>query len=268
MEVRINKATSKDTHQSVNRVLKILLAFSPSNKPMGTKQLSELFGLHMSTTSRLLKVLLENDFLQFDVKTKEYSLGRSILLLGKAMTHSLKSQVIVVSKPYVDNLSEQIGETFSLEVMAGNTTTLSYSVNGWQPIQISFGVGDRLPIHVAAGAKAILAFSEPEVVDSLLAHKLEKFTENTITDVDALKKQLKEIRKAGIAFDRGERDKDIHAIGAPIFDFAGKPIAALVMAALSTRMEEYLKRKNLAELIKSTAGEISKSLFFKESSEL
>lgn len=267
MQVK-NPLQHKDTHQSINRALKLLLAFTPNNSPMGTTQLSEIAGLHISTTSRLLKVLLENDFLQLDPKTKEYSLGRSILLLSKALTNSLKSQVIVIAKPYVDKLCERIGETFSLEVMAGNTTTLSYSVNGWQPIQISFGVGDRLPIHVAAGAKAILAFSKPEVVDSLLSHKLKKFTDNTITDVNALKKQLKKIRKVGVAFDRGERDKDIYAIGAPIFDFSGKPIAALVMAALSTRMETYLKKENVAELIKKTATEISESLFFNESNDL
>ena len=251
--------TKKETHQSVERALKILLAFTPHNNPLGTKQVSELFGLHMSTTSRLLKVLKENNYLQVDPKTREYSLGRSVAKLSEALVQSMKTELLVIAKPFIDELCLKVKDTVSMEVLSGSSTVLAYTIEGPEFIRIKFTLGNRLPIHVAAGAKAILAFSEPNIVDRLIPAKLEKYTDKTITDPSVLKKELEEIRRTGIAHDRGERDLDIHAIAAPIFNCNRKPVAAVIIGTLTDRMKRHIE-SGVPETLKITAAKISEKL--------
>ena len=56
--------------------------------------------------------------------------------------------------------------------------------------------------------------------------ELKKLTDNTITDIEAFKNQLKEIKQQGIAYDHGEASEDVHAVSAPVFNQAGKAVAS------------------------------------------
>ena len=60
-------------------------------------------------------------------------------------------------------------------------------------------------------------------VDELIGKKLASFTPNTITDPKIFKRQLKEIKKKGFSFDRGEYYPDVDAMAAPVFNSNGKP---------------------------------------------
>ncbi|MBW1862914.1 MAG: helix-turn-helix domain-containing protein [Deltaproteobacteria bacterium] len=62
------------SHQSLEKALIILLAFDPQNREIGTVELSEMVGLHKSTVSRLLKVLVAYNFIQQNPQTKKFSL--------------------------------------------------------------------------------------------------------------------------------------------------------------------------------------------------
>jgi DNA-binding IclR family transcriptional regulator len=115
-------------------------------------------------------------------------------------------------------------------------------------------------MHVTSGGKAILAFTDPEVVDSMIKGELEKFTENTITDIKIFKDHLKEIKLHGIAYDHGEANKDVHAVSAPIFNQFKEPIAAVSICVPASRISKILNNKLVDEL-KQAAGRISEHLF-------
>jgi len=250
-----------NTHQSLERALGILLAFTPNNQEMGTVEVSEEVGLHKSTVTRLLHVLTKNGFLQQNPGTKKYSLGRSAAEIGRAITQSLDSHLISIAQPFIDDLRNSVEETVALEVFSGNTTILACSAKGPRLVQVSFKIGDRLPVHVAAGAKAIMAFLPPDFVESLIPKKLVSFTPNTITKRDILFEQLTEIRKSGLASDRGERDIDVHVIAAPVFNHEKKPVAAVVISVPITR-KETLEDPKVISLLKKTTAEISEQLLY------
>lgn len=178
------------THISVERALKLLLAFIPHNQERGTVELSKSLGLHPSTVSRLLCVLTKYGFLQQDAITKRYKLGEAAASIGNAITHSFREGLVAIAKPHIDALRDRIRDTVSLELMEGDGTVVAYRAKGPHIIQVLFSPGERLPIHMAAGAKTILAFSSPETVNRLLRRELQRFTPNTITDLKILKAQL------------------------------------------------------------------------------
>ena len=250
-----------DDYSSVQKAIKILISFIPDNKEKGTLEISNKLGIHKSTVSRLSYVLTYYGLLQQDPETKKYKLGKTSADMGRAVIQSLTNQIGRVAQPFMDQLRDTVGESISLEAIIGDLVILVSESSGPSPVSVAFTQGSRVPLHVSSGAKAVLAFSAPEIVDRLISKKLRRFTSKTITDPAAFKEQLKSIRNEGVAFDRGEFSEDLISIGAPIFDHTGKPIAAVSVCSPIFRITPQKESKMVSE-IKKTASIISENLFY------
>lgn len=245
---------------STEKALKMLMAFTPYNHPMGTLELSKKLGIHKSTVSRLLNLLADNGFLQKDSETKKYILGRAAAEIGNAVHRSLNNEIVTIAQPYLNELCEEIGESVALEVVSGNNVVLAYHCEGRRHIRFSFQLGERVPFHVAAGAKTILAHSPPEFVDLCLQRKLNRYTDNTIVSKSQYRKVLIEVRNSGVAYDNGERYEDTRAIATPILNHDGIAVAAVVIAGPAFRLTPEFLNNALAPL-KQTAADIAQRLF-------
>ncbi len=246
---------------AIEKALMILMALTPHNQEMGTLELSEKLGFNKGTVSRTLLILTRHGFLNQNPRTRKYKLGHAVLNLGLAVSRSLKNDMVQIAKPYVDNLRDEVQDSVILEVLSGKYTVMAYIAEGPRRIRLAGSIGDMLPVHAAAGAKAILAYYPTEVIDNLLGENLPGLTRHTITDPAVLKKQLIEIRKQGIAFDVEEHDLDITAVAAPIFDREEQAVAAVVVAGPSKRISRKTDSA-LAIQLKKTALKISKQLYF------
>lgn len=249
------------THRAVEKCLDILMAFVPHNQEMGTMEMSVKMDINKSTASRLLHVLARKGFLQQNLKTKKFQLGPSAMNLGMAVKRSLDTNLVHIAKPHMDELRNKLNETIALEIFSGANTILAYLAEGPYRTNLAGNVGDILAPHAAAGAKAILAFTSSRVRERILNGKLARLTPNTITDAERLNKQLKEILRNGFSFDREEHDIGTNAIGAPIFNSEGMPIAALVVAGPAQRIQPR-KDSHLVVMLKDTASKISKGLYY------
>jgi IclR family KDG regulon transcriptional repressor len=110
----------------------------------------------------------------------------------------------------------------------------------------------------------MIAFSGSKIIDSLLDKKMQSFTPHTITDKETVKRQLKKIKRLGVAFCREEMAVGVNAIGVPIFDHANRAVAAVVIAGLAPRIKLDMESPVVVALRK-TAREISAQLFHQES---
>jgi IclR family transcriptional regulator, KDG regulon repressor len=248
---------------AIEKALIVLSAFMPYNEEAGTVEISRKLGLHKATTSRILQYLTQNRFLIQNSRTKKFSLGPAILDLSRAMNQSLKSNLVDLAQPFIKALRDRVQETVFFAVLSGEATLLAHVVEGPGLIRRTGCIGDRDPINASAGSKAVLAFLPPETRDKLLKAPLHRFTEKTITDKKKLLRQLEEIRKTGVSFDHEEFDKDTSAIGVPIFDHEGKPVAALVVAGPSRRITLDPNSPMVIE-IKTAAANISAQLHYQE----
>jgi DNA-binding IclR family transcriptional regulator len=248
-------------NNSIDKALTILSAFAPYNNEMGTIEISRKLGFHKATVSRILLNLTRHGFLHQNPKTKKFILGPTILTLAGTVRQSLNNNMLHIAKPFVDDLRDKIKETVILEVISGENTIIVYIAEGPRPIRIAGTVGDILPAHVAAGAKAILAFSSPSVWKRFFNAKLPSFTENTITDPKVLHEQFEDIRRQGFAFDKEEHDIGINAIGAPIFNNEDEPVAAIVVAGPTQRITRD-NDSSYVPKVKETAAKISAQLYY------
>jgi len=253
----------KEGNTSVDKILKILLSFAPYNHEQGTVEISQKLGFHTATVSRNLQVLTEHGFLNKNPRSKKYRLGQSIITLWDALRHSLDSEIIQVAIPFLDELRDAVQETVVLEILSGDTTVIAYMAEANAPLRIKGTIGDRRPLHAPAGAKAILAFSSLEFINQILSHELARLTPNTITDPKILEDQLRKIKQDGFSFDNEETNIGINAYGAPIFNYENKPIAAVIVAGPTSRIQAQ-KHQTITSKLKKTAEEISSLLLHRE----
>jgi DNA-binding IclR family transcriptional regulator len=245
-------------YSSVQKTLKILLTFTPDNRELGVLELSRLLSLNKSTVSRLIRVLHYYDFVQQNEYTKKYSLGRAAASLGSTIDQYQMGQLAKISQPYIDNLRDTVKESVCVEVLSGRQVKIIAKAFGPPPLSVSFE--DSLPFHVAAGGKSILAFSDTKTIENYSKMPLNRLTENTMTDFNALLERFEKIRKNGVSHDYGEANVDVHAIGAPIFNHRNKPVAAICICVPAIRGKVLLQFEIIQEL-KKIATQISEMLF-------
>jgi DNA-binding IclR family transcriptional regulator len=257
------EAESLDKFNAIEKALVILKLFNPTNQELGTVEISKFVGFHKATVSRTLLLLAKHGFLEQNPINRKFKLGPSILSLGMVLSRSLKADLVHIAKPHLDALRDRFQESVVLEVLSTKHVVIAYISEGPKRIRLAGEIGDILPVHVTAGAKSILAYSSPQIRNNLLGQEFTRLTPNTITDREALIKQFAEIRERGVAFDIGEHDIDIHAIGAPILNIEERPVAAVVVAGFSKNIVTS-QDSEMVQAVKKTALTISKQLYYSD----
>jgi DNA-binding IclR family transcriptional regulator len=253
------------THKTLNKAnaiekaLQILMTFTPHNREAGTTEISQRLGFHKATVSRILLTLAKHGFLQQNPKARTYRLGPSVLSLAGAISQSLRTNVVQIAKPHIDELRDTVNETAGLEILSDGVTVLAYIAEGSRAVRTTTSLGAILPLHAAAGAKAILAHSEAKTWRALFDRGVRRLTKNTIADAAVFEEQLATIREQGFATDREEIDVGVNAVGAPVFNHEGKPVGAVVVLGPCDRIAGD-PNSDLVRHLKRTAKTISAEL--------
>jgi DNA-binding IclR family transcriptional regulator len=114
-------------------------------------------------------------------------------------------------------------------------------------------------LHYNSIGKAILAEIPEHDLELRIPKELTRYTHNTITDINELKKHLVTIRQEGVAIDDEEGFVGIRGIGAALKNMDGTVVGAITILGPSIR----LTRERLGEcvpIVKETAWKISKAL--------
>jgi len=88
-------------------------------------------------------------------------------------------------------------------------------------------VGGMIPAHCSGLGRAILAWSDQETFEQVVAAGMERRTPRTITSRTALQRELAAIPDRGWAYEREEGNVGVSCVAAPIFDALGNVVAAL-----------------------------------------
>lgn len=241
----------KGTVRAVERALDILLCFSGTDSELGLSDIAKRLDLHKSTVHRLLASLESKGFIRRHHSTDKYRLGWSILELVSNVYQSDALSSIVL--PEMTRLRDQLGETISLYVRSGSERIRIQAVESNQPVRRVANIGSRLPLHVGASGKVLLAFDQ-EPWDQLLQ-------ECCPTDVnrEEFLQSLTATRDHGYAVSIEEREPGAAAVAAPIFSRQGEILAALSVSGPVDRFTpEQLQHH--AEAVKRSADIMTKML--------
>jgi DNA-binding IclR family transcriptional regulator len=252
---------------SIEKALIILSCFIPYNQELGTHEISKILGYHKATVNRILLTLAKHGYLSQNSQTRKFALGPVAVDIGQAVNRALKTNFLFIAKPFIDGLRDELEETVTLEVTSGNRVFMAYIAEGPQLVRLAGNIGEIVPINAASGAKAILAFSPKDIVLKFIDVEFQQYTPNTITDRSRFLAQLDKIRAQGYALDNEEIAFGTVAIGVPIFNHEGVPLASLIVAGPPQRIPIEDGSTMIAAL-KDTAEKISAQLYFNRDSHI
>ncbi|MEZ0481369.1 IclR family transcriptional regulator [Planococcus sp. SSTMD024] len=239
---------------SIHRVIQVLRAFKVDQPHMSLTELSRSTGISVSSLQRIVNTLVYEGFLTKNEKTKQYSLGLELMFLGQMVQKSdaLLSKAI----PIMERLNEDTKENISLNIIEGNQRRCIYNLPSRHELSALTFVGHTSPLYAGASAKVLLAYCEPEFIESYLnSIELSGITDLTVNSKEELRKQLAEIRNQGYSITYGERVKGAVSISVPILAKEDFLLGTLSVTFPYIRQEEY-DFEGLTETLKKAAQEI------------
>lgn len=250
-----DKTNEKRIIQSVERVGSILdyLAEKPRGERLSV--LARELGLNKSTAFGLVSSLEALDLLNQDEETGRYSLGVKLLRYGAA--YQKNTDMISVAAPLLSRLAEEYHETTHMAVRMGNEAAYVAKAESSKSIRIASNVGGTMPLYCTAIGKILLtALSEEDLRAYMQNIRFVRYTRHTVTDGETLLRELQEVRRSGLAYDRCEREEGLVCIAAAVRDLHGRVVSAVSMSMPEDRFERYQAR-DLEKSVLTTAREIS-----------
>ena len=237
--------------------MNLLGALAEHTTPVNLKQLATQTSLHPSTAHRILSVMVENRLVD-RIEPGTYRLGIRLLELGNLV----KSRISVRQEalPYMQTLHKELGETVNLSVRQDDEVVyIERTAPGSSMMRVVQIIGARAPLHVTAVGKVFLAQDGVgSCADYAKRVGLRRYTDNTLTDCNALAQELERIRGQGYAFDNEEAEKGVSCIGAAIYNDEGRVVAGLSVSAPSDRL-----KKDWAQSVRQTAEQISRAIGYR-----
>jgi len=222
---------------SIDRTLKILQLFSLQKPEWGVSEISKELNLYKSCIHNTLYTLLNRGFVNQNPNNGKYRLSIKFFELGSVVLENIDLRKIV--HPYLEQLSQEFNETVHLGILSEGEVISIEQERSNQSLQPQIYIGKRAPLHCTGVGKSLLAFLETERIEQVIREKgLKKFTDNTITDADQLKKELQQIRKQGYAIDNMEHEPGVRCIAVPIKDYQSKVIASLSLSGPEFRINK------------------------------
>ncbi|MGP7816477.1 IclR family transcriptional regulator [Niallia sp. 01092] len=237
--------------QSIDRAVSIieLLASKNDREWWSISEISERLHLPASTAHRLLNSLIRHGLIFQNPETKLYKLGYLWIEIGLRQLEKLDFRS--VAREVMKRLSLQVEESIYLNIPDGTDAIIIERVDSPLNVRIIDKLGLRIPLHIGAANKTILANMNSEEM-GFIAKKLIPTSEN----YNILLEQLSQIKRQGYAVSYSERTEGTLSVAAPILDFNHKVVGALSIGVLNYRVKEE-RLSFLIDRVKEAANEIS-----------
>lgn len=261
------KRSSKPNNlvQTIERASSILDILGESPQGITIRELSAKIKLPKGTTHRLLSSLSYFGYVRQDPKTRNYFLGLKLVELGNLLLSQLDLRK--EAEPFLRDLAEKTKETVHMvfldrdEIVYIDKVEIDHNPSG---LRMASRIGLRSPAHSCAVGKVLLSHLPEEELNRIIKEKgLIKRTENTIIDPVRLKEHLESVRSQGYAIDDEENERGIRCVGAPIYNEAGKAVAAVSISGPAFQIPKKVIQDTLKKEVMETALRISKRLGYR-----
>ena len=219
---------------SITRVLEIIEAVSYASKPLSPLELSQELDIPKPTIHRLIQNLVDEGFVTVDIGGGIIP-GKRVRNLSVELWQQRQffNERQIILQKLVDEIKETCGIAipYQMDMMYTNRANTSL------PLQIYLPVGAKSPMWCTATGKLYLsqlsATSRAKILQGL---PLDKFTKNTITDIETLNTELDRIAETGIGIDNEEFISEMVGVSVPVLDKKSRYLASLYIHAPTIRV--------------------------------
>ena len=231
--------------QPVVKALQVLEYVARQGHMVSLTEIAQALNLPKTTVFRYLQTLSATSFLEHDIYRDRYGVGCKFRDLAK-VDHEFKG-LRELAQPEMRQLIETFNETVNLAVLADSRIVYIDMLDPLRPLRATARVGHRHPAHSTALGKAIMAYLPEDQIQHLREEPLAEMTIKTTIDTSTLRLQIADVQRRG------------YAVGVPILNAAGYPVAAMSLSLPERRMSPDLMVV-AADALKGAAGRISRQL--------
>ncbi|MER9174358.1 IclR family transcriptional regulator [Mesorhizobium sp. M0955] len=258
VESEMVKAIAGSEPGTLLKGLKILQVLGDNPRGVRFSELAETAELANSTAHRILGLLVDRGFVEYDQQSRLYTLGLKLLELSQKVNAIVG--VAEVARPVMRDLADRSGMLVSLDVLDGVNIVVVERVDPPTRIRIGGELGMRQPIHSTSAGKSMLATLPASERKTLLAGLvLTRQTRNTLVDPAAFTAEIAEAERRGFAIGNEENEEGVRSIAVAIPTRQGRRRAALSLAAPSFLTDGETMIKHLPAL-QAAAKDISARL--------
>lgn len=244
-------------NRTTQRTIEILEMISQKPEGASLDELCERLELPKTSAYDIVTTLEALDMVQANWgQKKRYTIGLTAYRIGINYTSHLN--IMDVMEPELKRFAHEIGKTVFLGVRSDCEVVYICKFEPKNPIITTATVGTRIPMYCTSLGKAILAYSEPEILQQLLKRMdFVKRTERTITDPNQLLEELEQVREQGYALDAREMEEHAECVGAPVFGADGSLVGAV---SVSTLYRDAVNYEELGQIVSGKAKQLSEML--------
>lgn len=247
---------------SIEKAGRILGLYSSVRPVLRVAEASKALAINPSTVSRLLSTMARVGLVVRDESGFGYRPGPIVLSLAPLAAG--RTGIRSCALPWMRELNAATSETVGLHVRVGGYRVCIEQLPSPRELRSVVEVGAQLPLHAGSTGKVLLAYMAADALEAFLQKGLDRLTEDTIIEPQALRVEMERIRAVGYAISCGERAVNVSSISAPVRDASGAVVAALSCSGPLSRwtrsaMEAWVPRIVLA------AQEISRGLGYRGS---
>lgn len=225
---------------AAENTLRILSFLATRPAPVAASAIARELELPRSTVYHLLTTLAAHGFVLHLREERRWGLGASAFELAGGYTR--QQPLARRGRPLVAALSDRLGESAHLAVMSGGDVLYIVEERAPRRPALVTDVGVRLPAHLTASGRAMLAALPREQVRALYPD-LSAFPDRTGVGPRTpreLREVLREVRSRGYATENSEIADGLRSVGAAVLDAAGWPVAAVAVTWGRADLDEEL----------------------------
>jgi IclR family pca regulon transcriptional regulator len=214
--------------QSLERGLAVIRAFGADRPSLTLSEVAKATGLSRAAARRFLHTLVDLGYVSSD--GRDFTLRPQVLELGYAYLSSLS--LPQVAQPHLRKLATEVGESASVAVLDGQDIVYVARIATYRIMSAAIVVGTRFPAYATSMGRAIVGAGPVDAQEAFLSSvRLRQLTPRTITDVDALRTALDQVRSQGWALVDQELEDGLRSLAAPVRDASGAVVAAVNISA-------------------------------------
>jgi len=219
---------------AIDKAFAVLECFGRHQKPLRLSDVVDDLGLPKQTVHRMIKQLQSLDLLERDLQPEKFRIGNRLRKLGIAAVVSQNQTPVI--RAILDDLVSIFEETVNVGVLDNGEVLYIDRVECHWPLRVQLNPGSRVKVHCTAIGKLLLAYlPEAQFAATLRYMTLERYTPNTIVEVDSLEAECRKIRAQGYSENAGEDLRGLVAVAVPVFGQDGQVIAGLAVHAPEAR---------------------------------
>jgi len=243
---------------TVAAALRILSFMATSQGPVAAATLARSLDLPRSSVYRLLTELTEQGFVLHFPEVRRFGLGIAAFELSSGYVR--QEPISRLGRPVLATLVDRVGESAHLAVLVGREVVYLVEERAPRRPALVTDVGVRLPSHLTASGRALLAALPREQVRALFPDASSFTHRGATTQTHAgLRGELVATRARGHASEDGEITEGLASVAVAVRDRSGWPTCSLALTFRAQDVDAE-RRGELVEAVQRHADELRRRL--------